>query len=39
MAKSKYYVVWHGVTPGIYTSWEECKEQVIGCEGAIYKGF
>ncbi len=39
MAKSKFYVVWHGVTPGIYTSWEECKEQVIGCEGAIYKGF
>ena len=39
MAKSKYYVVWHGVTPGIYTSWDECKAQVNGCEGAIYKGF
>ena len=39
MAKSKFYVVWHGVTPGIYTSWAECKAQVNGCEGAIYKGF
>ncbi len=39
MAKSKFYVVWHGVTPGIYTSWDECKAQVYGCEGAIYKGF
>lgn len=39
MAKSKFYVVWHGVTPGIYSSWDECKAQVNGCEGAIYKGF
>lgn len=39
MAKSKYYVVWHGVNPGIYDSWDECKAQVNGCEGAIYKGF
>ena len=39
MAKNKFYVVWHGVTPGIYTSWAECKAQVNGCEGAIYKGF
>lgn len=39
MTKNKFYVVWHGVTPGIYTSWTECKAQVNGCEGAIYKGF
>ncbi len=39
MSKSKFYVVWHGVTPGIYTSWTECKAQVNGCEGAIYKVF
>lgn len=39
MTKKKFYVVWHGVTPGIYTSWAECKVQVNGCEGAIYKGF
>lgn len=39
MAKNKYYVVWHGVKPGIYTSWMECKAQVSGCEGAVYKAF
>ena len=39
MTKNKFYVVWNGVTPGIYTSWTECKAQVNGCEGAIYKGF
>lgn len=39
MTKNKFYVVWHGVNPGIYTSWTECKAQVNGCEGAIYKGF
>ena len=39
MTKNKFYVVWHGVTPGIYTSWTECKAQVNGCEGAIYTGF
>lgn len=39
MAKNKFYVVWHGLTPGIYATWDECKAQVKGCEGAIYKGF
>ena len=24
MSKSKYYVVWDGVSPGIYASWTEC---------------
>ena len=28
MAKAKYYVVWKGFTPGVYTSWAECKAQV-----------
>lgn len=35
----KYYVVWQGHKPGIYTSWDECKKQVIGAEGAKYKSF
>ncbi len=35
----KYYVVWHGRRPGIYNSWEECKEQVEGFSGAKYKSF
>ena len=28
MAKQKFYVVWKGKKPGIYTSWEECKKQI-----------
>lgn len=39
MAKKKFYVVWNGVHPGIYDSWEECKLQVSGFENAKYKSF
>jgi len=39
MAKNNYYAVRIGKTPGIYKTWEECKAQVIGYKGAIYKGF
>jgi len=39
MAKNNYYAVRVGKTPGIYKTWEECKAQVIGYKGAIYKGF
>ena len=35
----KYYVVWHGVEPGIYTSWAECERQIKGFNGAVYKSF
>jgi ribonuclease HI len=35
----KYYVVWKGRKPGIYESWEKCKEQVFGFDGAAYKSF
>lgn len=35
----KFYVVWNGRKPGIYTSWEECKEQVHGFSGASFKSF
>ncbi len=38
-AKEKYYVVWHGVEPGIYNSWPKCQEQIKGFEGALYKSF
>ena len=38
-SKNKYFVVWEGKTPGIYKSWDECKQQVSGYTGAIYKGF
>ena len=37
--KQKYYVVWSGANPGIYTSWEECQAQVKGVVGAVYKSF
>ena len=37
--KQKYYVVWQGKKPGIYTEWDECKEPVHGVVGAQYKGF
>ena len=39
MAQAKYYVVWIGLNPGVYDSWEACKQQVEGWKGAVYKGF
>ena len=39
MPKNKYYVVWKGRTPGVYDSWEACKKEVDGFQGALYKGF
>lgn len=35
----KYYAVLKGKNPGIYTSWDDCKKQVIGFKDARYKGF
>lgn len=35
----KFYAVFRGVTPGIYTTWAECKAQVDGYSGARYKSF
>lgn len=37
--KPKFYVVWKGRMPGIYDSWEKCKEQVLHYEDARYKSF
>lgn len=39
MAKKNFYVVWNGVVPGVYKTWEDCKAQVEGYDGAIYKSF
>jgi len=36
---SKFYVVWRGLTPGIYSSWNECEKQVKGVDGARFKSF
>ena len=38
-AKQKYYAVWIGRQPGVYTSWAECERQTKGFEGARYKSF
>lgn len=37
--KSNFYAVKVGKQPGIYKTWDECKEQVSGFSGAVYKGF
>jgi ribonuclease HI len=37
--KKKYYVVWQGNNPGIYSSWEECLAQVKSYPAAKYKAF
>jgi len=37
--KQKYYVVWQGVTPGIYDTWDACNAQIKGYPGAKYKSF
>jgi ribonuclease HI len=39
MAKQKYYVVWEGKQPGIYTEWKECERQILNYDGARYKSF
>lgn len=39
MAKQKYYVVWNGPSPGVYSSWEACQKAVSGVSGAKYKSF
>lgn len=37
--KQKFYVVWNGHTPGIYSSWQECLAQVKNYPNASYKSF
>ena len=38
MAK-KYYAVKRGRVTGLFTTWDQCKEQVDGFPGAIFKSF
>jgi len=38
-SKTKYYVVWVGLQPGVYKSWEECKAQITNFPKAQYKSF
>ncbi|MDP5093741.1 MAG: ribonuclease H family protein [Polaribacter sp.] len=39
MSKRKFYVVWKGRKTGVFTSWNVCKQQIDGFEGAQYKSF
>lgn len=39
MDKKKYYAVRVGKVPGIYSTWDQCKEQINGVSGAQYKSF
>ena len=34
-----YYTVFKGYNPGIYSSWDDCKKNVNGFKGAIFKKF
>ena len=36
---NKHYVVWSGTKPGIYDTWDECRQQVHGVAGATYKAY
>lgn len=35
----KMYVVFKGRRPGIYYTWEECRQQVEGYSSAIFRGY
>lgn len=39
MAKKKFYAVKVGKVPGIYSTWNECEDQVKGFPGAVYKSY
>lgn len=39
MAAKKFYAVREGRVPGIYNTWDECKANVTGFSGAVYKSF
>ena len=36
---TKFYAVKKGKKTGIFSTWDECKEQVTGFKGAVYKSF
>lgn len=40
MAKGKkFYTVWEGKTPGVYSTWADCQAQIKGYPNARYKSF
>ena len=36
---AKFYAVKKGKNTGVFSTWDECKEQVTGFKGAVYKSF
>lgn len=34
-----FYAVAKGKTPGIFSTWPECQDQIVGFKGAVYKKF
>ena len=36
---AKFYAIKKGKKTGIFSTWDECKEQVTGFKGAVYKSF
>lgn len=36
---SKFYGVKVGKNPGVYETWEDCKSEITGFKGAVYKAF
>ena len=39
MTKKKFYAVKQGRKTGMFLTWDDCKKQVMGYPGAIYKSF
>jgi ribonuclease HI len=37
--KPKFYVVWKGRETGVFSTWDDCKAQTNGFEGAVFKSF
>jgi ribonuclease HI len=37
--KKKFYIVWNGSRPGVYSTWSECEGVTKGVKGAKFKSF
>jgi ribonuclease HI len=37
--KPKFYAVWQGNPPGLYTNWADCQKAINGISGAQYKSY
>ena len=35
----KYYIIFRGRRPGIYSSWEKCVDSVIKFKGSLFRSF